>query len=177
LLLLGLLVLLVQRAVSVADRWYVASRFWGRFVRALVGGRLWRVEVDGHSMAPTLVAGQILWCEARPASASLEIGDIVVFGGDQLRNPPDLHRLDGVSGETELELGVKRLSALPNAPDPRSSRPAPSEGFCEVRGDNSEHSVDSRVFGPIPIAYIMARALFVRPARAAIAALDPGSTR
>jgi len=138
------------------------------------------VEVDGYSMAPTLAPGQVLWCESHPQIADLRVGDIVVLGTakdpplaaehrdvaaadeDGIRQRPDpraqVARLEQAPAEIALE--IKRLSALPERVE--SSPPVgPPPGYCEVRGDNPEHSADSRVFGPIPLRYIVARALWV----------------
>lgn len=155
-----------------------ATASWLGLARALLRRRLWLVEVDGYSMAPTLAPGQIVWCESQPQIEDLRVGDIVVLGapkrrpveagadhasGEGVRRRADLHapapRLEDSPGDMEFE--IKRLSALPGQ-DESSQRPGPPSGYCEVLGDNPEHSAGSRLFGPIPLHYIVARALLVR---------------
>ncbi|HAF10709.1 MAG TPA: hypothetical protein DCK98_11605 [Chloroflexi bacterium] len=154
-----------------------ATAIWLGLARALLRRRLWRVEVDGYSMAPTLVPGQIVWCESRPPIEDLRVGDIVVLGapkrrpveagvdhasGEGIRRRADLSapapRLEHSPGDMELE--IKRLSALPGQ-DASPQRPGPPSGYCEVLGDNPEQSAAARLFGPIPLRYIVARALLV----------------
>jgi signal peptidase I len=104
-------------------------------------------------MFPTLVPGQVVWCEARPRAEDLHVGDIVVFG----RIDSSLPLSDRITRDREL--GIKRLSALPGQPDPAFGRPAPPSGHCEVIGDNTAHSSDSRDFGPIPLRCVLARVI------------------
>lgn len=115
-----------------------------RLTRLALQRRLCRIVVDGESMLPGLRSGQIVWCEARPANSELRIGDIVVFSAAASQGDP--------SGE----LGIKRIIALGTVIDGRSGLEEPS---CEVRGDNSSHSADSRHFGPVPLRNVVGRVI------------------
>lgn len=154
-----------------------------RVARAAACRQLWRVQVDGYSMAPTLVPGQVLWCESYPHVDDLRIGDIVVLGTVRpspaasehrgipgasqpgIRRRPDLRapaaRLEYAPDDITLE--IKRLSALPRGVGSSTMAGGPPPGYCEVLGDNPEHSADSRAFGPIPLRFVVARALWIPP--------------
>jgi signal peptidase I len=112
--------------------------------------RLWRIEVEGDSMLPGLRSGDIVWCEARPDLRSLRVGEIIVFSG---RVSPTRDRTDH-----SADWGIKRISALCPL-DGQSDR---AHGSCEVRGDNPDHSADSRHFGPIPLEDVRARVILPR---------------
>lgn len=115
-----------------------------------VRGRLWRIEVDGDSMVPSLRSGDVVWCEARPDVRTLRVGDIVVFTG---RASPG-H--EGTQGSADW--GIKRISALHTQMDEQSGHAWRS---CEVRGDNADHSADSRHFGSILLEDVLARVIVV----------------
>ena len=89
-----------------------------------------RVTVDGDSMSPALVPGDRLLILR---SHSLASGDVVA-----VRDPRDPTRLL-----------VKRVVVI----DPRSR-------LVSVEGDNRAASTDSRVFGPVPIAAIVGKAVY-----------------
>jgi hypothetical protein len=106
-------------------------------------GGLWRVAVAEESMAPALVAGDWLLldptCGAWPRR-----GSVVVF-----REP-----------DTEL-LAIKRVAAGPG------DRVRISAGILHLAGDeawllgdNGAVSLDSRRYGPVPLAALVGRAWF-----------------
>ena len=99
---------------------------------APVGGRtaLLRVAVAGDSMSPTLVDGDWLVCRQVRGTAGVREGDVVVL------ERPDRPGL----------LIVKRVVRRDGA------------GWW-VEGDNTVGSDDSRLFGPVPDAYVVARVL------------------
>ncbi|MEX0755345.1 MAG: S26 family signal peptidase [Actinomycetota bacterium] len=103
---------------------------------ACVRWRPSRVEIDGASMAPTLVPGD--WALAVPARR-VKVGDVVVLGHPE--------RLG-------FEL-VKRVIAGPGdlAPD---GTPLGADAWW-VEGDAPEASTDSRSFGPVPRSQIRLR--------------------
>ena len=87
-----------------------------------------RVAVAGDSMRPTLDDGDWLLCRRAPAARGVRQGDVVVL------ERPDRRGL----------LIVKR--AVRRAP----------EGWW-VEGDNAAASDDSRLFGPVPDRFVVAR--------------------
>ena len=158
-----------------------------KLIRALATRRLWRVEVEGSSMFPTLRSGQILFCEAYPRTEALRVGEIVVFGRGKLLprsmapNQPahlDTAPLAVVGAEVTSpgqrsvereagydDFGIKRLAALPGQTCFSSGTTVLPAGYCEVLGDNAARSADSRMFGAIPLRYIVARAISSPPMR------------
>jgi nickel-type superoxide dismutase maturation protease len=102
----------------------------GAGVAAVAFARRWLdvVEVQGSSMAPTLLPGEWLIVEGRSYSRRLpRVGEIVLAA-----DPRDPSR--------EL---IKRVAAV----DAES-------GSVDLRGDAPEASTDSRTFGAIPVAAV-----------------------
>lgn len=111
--------------------------------------RLWRIQVDGNSMLPTLTPGQVVWCEAAPSRGRLRPGDIVVF------------RVQAGSQEAATEgIGIKRIQLLSAE---RDSASGTIRLTCDLRGDNASHSRDSRHFGRVPVDNVLARVVFPSP--------------
>eukprot|EP00249_Psilotum_nudum_P008649 c21422_g1_i1 orf=268-786(-) len=115
--------------------------------------------MDGPSMEPTLNSGSddtfkflkkdILWVETFFTPAyNFSRGDVVV-----LRSP-----------EEPNEWLVKRLIALQgdwiNVPGSYEILQVP-KGRCWVEGDNGKQSLDSKTFGPIPLALVKGRATHI----------------
>jgi phage repressor protein C with HTH and peptisase S24 domain len=103
---------------------------------------LW-VRVVGHSMAPTILDGEMIWVRRR-RPRSLVPGDIVVF-----RNP-----LDSV----EPRFLVKRVTRVVDAWSTTRS------GGFEVRGDNP-HSLGSAQLGFIASPSVVGVAVWPRRLR------------
>ena len=90
------------------------------------------VEVEGRSMAPTLLPGDWLIVERRSyVRRRPRIGEIVLVGDPRLPS-------------REL---IKRVARIGTA-------------GLELRGDNAAASTDSATFGPLPEAAITWRAIF-----------------
>lgn len=131
-----------------------------------------RYQVDGNSMAPTLVSGQHLLARtSRPASNRLSRGDIVVLKHPQHTRRVYIKRIVGLPDESiSINKGVTYIN------DSRLAEPyligteptridserewwtGPEEYF--VMGDNRNDSEDSRVFGPINKDLIIGRVWF-----------------
>ncbi len=90
-----------------------------------------RVLVQGDSMAPTFRAGDRLL--VRSGGRAIRPGDVVVVAA--------------MNGRPEI---VKRVYSM----GPNPTRP---DNPVDVRGDNPEHSTDSRTFGSIPRSSIVGR--------------------
>lgn len=95
-------------------------------------GRLMRVQ--GHSMAPALHAGDLVYVGAR-ASRPPRRGDIVAARPAQLGGPALVKRVAGLPQE-RFEI------------DGRTWQLGDDEYF--LLGDCPEDSLDSRAFGPVP---------------------------
>ena len=131
------------------------------FVRALAALCPWRrwtvVRVHGGSMEPTLHDGDVLLAR-RLCGDAPHRGDIVVLRRPRSVAPPPgsvvVHSgASAVSGSPWL---IKRVAAVPGDPAPPGvpcPDPVPS-GMVVVLGDRP--GLDSRLFGPTPIAAIHA---------------------
>jgi signal peptidase I len=125
-----------RAARSPSARLAIGAAVTASIIAACIRFRPTRVEVDGPSMAPTLVPGD--WALAVPARR-VKVGDVVVLGHPE--------RLG-------FEL-VKRIVAGPGdlAPD---GTPLGADMWW-VEGDDPATSTDSRTFGPISRSAIRLR--------------------
>ena len=126
--------------------------------------------VQGHSMEPTLRPGALsLLDRSYYHFHALSRGDIVVL---RLRGETLIKRVYALPGErltllrydddTGNELvtppeaaHLRRLQAAGFLPDGRVVSLTISPGHCFVLGDNGPVSIDSRVWGPVPISAIL----------------------
>jgi len=82
----------------------------------------------------------------RSMEPALRAGDWIVVSS--LSRPPRVREIVLVRDPRDPEnVMLKRVAAV-------------SDGTCTVLGDRSEESTDSRTFGPVPLAYVLGRALF-----------------
>ncbi|MFF6793388.1 S26 family signal peptidase [Streptomyces filamentosus] len=125
----------------------------------LLGRRRIRVTVVGGSMAPALAPGRTVVAR-RGVTGRLRTGQVVV-----LLKPtaPDAWEWPRPTGRPHRQpLLVKRLAALPGDPLPpgvpgrRDGETTVPSGHAAVLGDNTAASVDSRVFGLVPLDRIVA---------------------
>lgn len=116
--------------------------------------------VEGHSMEPTLYAGDRLLVR-RVSAKRLRVGDLVVCpvqlpGGAVFLAPPR---------ETLPRLWVKRLAALAGDPMPPGMVAAGYNGTVPpgaavLLGDNPAASADSRAVGPVPLGQVLGRVVW-----------------
>jgi signal peptidase I len=144
-------------------------------------------QVDGHSMAPQIDAGDHVVINtvayalriARPGSGlplaeismrAIRRGDVVAFShGDGDARRIYLKRAIGLPGETvAIDRGVVFVNGAtlpePYGPARDLSSMAPvtvPAGSLFVLGDNRPDSDDSRSFGPVPLASVVGKAAFV----------------
>ncbi len=145
-------------------------------------------QVDGRSMAPQLLDGEHVLIDTlaydvrigNPASSvrplveiglhAIKRGDLVAFEmgtGDDRRIL--LKRVAGLPGDSiAIVNGVVSVNGSPSSSSDRAtldrSNVAPfsvPQGDLYVLGDNRAQSVDSRSFGPIPVASVIGRATVV----------------
>ena len=140
-------------------------------------------QVPTPSMAPTIegnpnvfLADRLIVEKVSPHFRDLEIGDIVVFMPPSSVNEstPFLKRVVGLPGN-RLELRSETLW-VDERPEPRlqalERRYMPGgllqpgqvltvpAGHLFLMGDNTDNSLDSRFFGPIPVESVRGRVVF-----------------
>jgi len=137
-----------------------------------------RVRVQGRSMYPTLKGGEFILVYRLAYRNSLpQRGDIIVFHPEMIKQQgfgwlnmenDFIKRVIGLPGEKvqiyggKVYINGKPLNEPYIAAPPRYTgvwHIPPGEVF--VLGDNRNNSTDSHVFGPVPIKYIIGRAVFI----------------
>lgn len=114
------------------------------------------LEVSGESMLPTLRQGDRMLAERTGRGTVIAPGRIVVLVDPQtpvLRDERNRRRRNYL---------VKRVAAVAGDPLPEGvpgDRGTVPEGCLVVLGDNPEHSVDSRGFGPVPVGRVVGTVL------------------
>lgn len=123
------------------------------------------MRVVGSSMAPTYADGE--WLTTLPVDRELRRGDVVVLASPQ---GPLVKRVALLAGERHLQfktLGGWREMALLFAFKHRNDTLYRSvevpEGTIYVTGDHLTMSIDSRDFGPVPLARVLRIVEDVRP--------------
>jgi nickel-type superoxide dismutase maturation protease len=82
----------------------------------------------------------------RSMEPALRAGDWIVVSS--LSRPPKVGAIVLVRDPRDNEnLMLKRVAAV-------------ADGACTVLGDRPEESTDSRTFGPVPLTYVLGRAVF-----------------
>jgi signal peptidase I len=139
----------------------------------LLASRLWLVEpvtVSSESMEPALPKGStVLMFKPGPALGPLRAGDLVVFTSPEDGNPA-VKRAIAFAGQTVgIEDSVLVVDGVPQAePGIDHSRidgtyfgpvtvPA---GHVFVLGDNRAGSIDSRIYGSVPLESLQATVLW-----------------
>ena len=121
--------------------------------------------VLGGSMAPTYADRSLLWTV--PLDRPLQRGDVVVA---DLPTGPVIKRVALLAGDRRLQwqgggtwTDMTTLCGPRGAAGRRRMRAAAvPEGTVYLLGDNLDRSVDSRTYGPVPVARIRRRILDVR---------------
>lgn len=128
-----------------------------------------RIRVDSYSMEPTLTRGSLVMVNKLAYKfGSPQRGDVVVF-----HYPPDpeqqyIKRVIGLPGERVTITNGKvyingELLEEPyiQVPTRRGGEWLVPEDALFVMGDNRNNSADSRVWGMVPLNYLIGKALFV----------------
>ncbi|CEP03326.1 Mitochondrial inner membrane protease subunit [Plasmodiophora brassicae] len=111
---------------------------------------------SGPSMLPTLnLRGDVVLCDAlSPKFGRLRKGDIVVCGSPRSMDKIIVKRIVGMPGETVSY--TRRGGFWEGAPVTVHVPP----GHIFLQGDNPADSVDSRDYGPVPLALVKGRVMF-----------------
>lgn len=128
-----------------------------------------RIRVDGSSMEPTLHSGEfIIVNKLSYKMGSPKLGDVIVFRfpGDPSREY--IKRVIGLPGDqVSVEHGQVYINGTPVS-EPYIAAPPVYQSHWEVPaaslfvlGDNRNNSSDSHDWGPVPMDYVIGKALVV----------------
>lgn len=117
-----------------------------QFARCFLAGRVVIIRVDGRSMEPALVSGDLVLCEAQPPIGTLRVGDLIIMRGKSADRGIAIKRLAGLPGDPLSIAGLGHGVIPPE--------------YCLVLGDNLAIHGDSRAFGPQPLEHVVARVLW-----------------
>ena len=128
-----------------------------------------RIRVDGHSMEPTLQSGEFVIVNKLAYKFSQpEISDVIVFHYPRDPEQEYIKRIIGLSGDhvtisngavyvNDQLIEEPYIAAEPNY---QSEWDVPEKSLF-VLGDNRNNSSDSHNWGPVPMEYVVGKALVV----------------
>lgn len=128
-----------------------------------------RIRVDGASMEPTLQSGEfVIVNKLAYVLGSPKIGDVIVFHFPRDPDQEYIKRVIGLPGDRISIKGGKvyvngqlleeHYIAAPPVYEATWDVPADS---LFVLGDNRNNSSDSHNWGPVPLDYVVGKAIFV----------------
>jgi signal peptidase I len=128
-----------------------------------------RIRVDGPSMEPTLVSGELVMVNKLAYRfGTPEIGDIVVFYFPRDPAQEYIKRLIGLPGDqVSIDAGIVSVNGVPLNEPYLAYQPKYTgtwvvpDGQVFVLGDNRNNSSDSHSWGTVPLEYIVGKALLV----------------
>jgi signal peptidase I len=140
------------------------------FLILVIEGLSDRVKIEGSSMLPSLHQNdRVIVSKVSYRSKEIQRGDILVF--DYPNNPEEeyIKRVIAISGDTisirdgKLILNGEVLLEpyIENYILGKFEEITVPENTVFVLGDNRNHSSDSRFWGPLPIDYVVGKAVFV----------------
>ena len=143
----------------------LALAMWSAFGAAACDVQ--RVNINGHSMAPTLADGD--WAVADRAISEVNRGDVVAFRWPRDESKSFVQRIVGMPGERiEMKDGRVSINGQPieepyvaeanRSQDSWGPRLIPSGEYFTM-GDNRRNSSDSRVWGNVTREHIWARVM------------------
>jgi len=128
-----------------------------------------RIRVDGHSMEPSLQSGEfVIVNKLAYKLGSPDIGDVIVF---HYPRDPDQEYIKRVIGLPNDSVEISNGSVFVNdelidepyiasPPNYQSDADVP-ENSLFVLGDNRNNSSDSHNWGPVPMEFVIGKALVV----------------
>ncbi len=128
-----------------------------------------RIRVDGASMEPTLQSGEfVIVNKLAYVLGEPKIGDVIVFHFPRDPDQEYIKRVIGLPGDrisikggkvyVNGQLLVEHYIAAPPAYEATWDVPVDS---LFVLGDNRNNSSDSHNWGPVPLDYVVGKAIFV----------------
>jgi signal peptidase I len=128
-----------------------------------------RIRVDGSSMEPTLHSGEFVIVNKLSYKFSEPmIGDVIVFHFPRDPEQEYIKRVIGLPGErVEIRDGDVYVNDRPLEEDYIAADPAYDiisevpEDSLFVLGDNRNNSSDSHNWGPVPLDFVVGKAVFV----------------
>jgi len=129
-----------------------------------------RIRVDGFSMEPTLKSGEfVVVNKLAYRFGEPDTGDVIVF---QYPRDPDqeyIKRVIGTPGDTvsiingQVYVNGEQLNEtyIASPPSYQSEERTIPENSLYVLGDNRNNSSDSHTWGPVPMEFVIGKALFV----------------
>ena len=128
-----------------------------------------RIRVDGFSMAPTLQSHQyVLVNRLAYKIGDPQIGDVIVFHYPRDPQQEYIKRVIGLPGDwVQIAQGEVRVNGqlidepyIAAAPMYQTEWNVPPDSLF-VLGDNRNNSSDSHNWGPVPIDYVVGKAVLV----------------
>lgn len=128
-----------------------------------------RIRVDGHSMEPTLQSGEfVIVNKLAYKFGSPGSGDVIVFHYPRDPDQEYIKRIIGLPGEkVKINNGTVLVNEQPidepyiaAPPNYQSEWDVPANSLF-VLGDNRNNSSDSHNWGPVPMEYVIGKALVV----------------
>ena len=128
-----------------------------------------RIRVDGSSMEPTLYHGEFVIVNKLAYKVSEpKIGDVIVFHFPRDPHQDYIKRIIGLPGDrVTVSQGRVYVNDQPLSEDYLAAPPSYNdtwlvpEGALFVLGDNRNNSSDSHTWGPVPMDYVVGKAIFV----------------
>jgi signal peptidase I len=123
--------------------------------------------VDGPSMYPTLHDGDRVFFLKYRFGSKPKRGDIVILNGPTSDPVPIVKRVFAVAGDTiTCEGGLLMLNGQRPHENVHCLKPSPDKLIVPtnkifVVGDNESNSIDSRIFGPVPVKNVNGRAVVI----------------
>jgi signal peptidase I len=128
-----------------------------------------RIRVDGNSMEPTLQNGEfVIVNKLAYKLGSPKTGDVIVFHYPRDPNQEYIKRVIGLSGDHVNIMNGQVYVDDEILPEPYIATPprykadwnVPEDSLF-VLGDNRNNSSDSHNWGPVPMEYVIGKALFI----------------
>ena len=128
-----------------------------------------RIRVDGHSMEPSLQSGEfVIVNKLAYKLGSPDIGDVIVF---HYPRDPDQEYIKRIIGLPNSSVEISNGSVYVNGelidepyiaapPNYQSDIEVPEDSLF-VLGDNRNNSSDSHNWGPVPMDFVIGKALVV----------------